>query len=91
MIQAIIVAVIAGVFDIAITLITFASSSSKVKAELTTHQAVQDTKFDNLCDRISEIVDELKDIKKDINRLPLIESKLEALEKRVDALEAMKK
>lgn len=77
---AILVAVITGVLTLAGTIITVKGGNDKIQHELDKHNAVQDEK-------ISELTREVRIHNNFAQRVPLLEQKIETIEKQINKME----
>lgn len=78
--SSIVVALITGGFSIAGVIITNISSNKKVESTLVKNQAVTDTK-------IEELTREVREHNNFARRMPVVEEKIENIEKRLNKLE----
>lgn len=78
--SSIVVALITGGFSIAGVIITNISSNKKVESTLEKNQAVTDTK-------IEELTREVREHNNFARRMPVVEEKIENIEKRLNKLE----
>lgn len=77
---AILVAVITGVLTLAGTIITVKGGNDRIQHELDKHNAVQDEK-------ISELTREVRIHNNFAQRVPLLEQKIETIEKQINKME----
>ena len=78
--EAIIVAIITAAATVAAVVLQNRSTTQKITAEMDKHQAVTDTKVD-------ELTREVREHNNFARRLPVVEEQIKNLTRRVDALE----
>lgn len=81
MLEAVIVAIITGVFSLTGILISSKATQNKIMAELKTHQAVTDTKLEAL-------TREVREHNNFARRVPVVEEQIKVLNHRVADLES---
>lgn len=82
--ESIIVAIITGAMSLIGVIITQKSGNRKVEESLRTHQAVTDSK-------IEELTREVREHNNFARRMPVVEEKINAMEKTVDELKSYHK
>lgn len=80
MLEAVIVAIITGVFSLTGILLSSKATQNKIMAELKTHQAVTDTK-------IEELTREVREHNNFARRVPILEEQMKVVNHRVSNLE----
>lgn len=79
----IIVSIITGLFTIIGTIITCSMASKKTTIQMSVNQAIYETK-------IEELTREVREHNGFARRMPVVENRLDTIEKKIDALEHKK-
>ena len=84
MMDAIIVAIITGIFALAGAVVTCRATMSRVQQRLQVHQAILETKLDTLADEVSKHNNFAR-------RMPVVEEQIRVVNHRISDLEAYHK
>ncbi len=84
MMDAIIVAIITGIFALAGTVVTCRATMSRVQQRLQVHQAILETKLDTLANEVSKHNNFAR-------RMPVVEEQIRVVNHRISDLEAYHK
>lgn len=84
--DSVISALIAGGLALVGVIITNLTNSKQIEQKIITTQAVTDTKLESLKEEVRAVKDELKRSTDLVSKIPVIETRLDKLEKQMEAI-----